>query len=314
MPGARAAIDLGSNSALLLVRDADGVVLCERSAVVGLGRGLGDGGRLDPHRVEAALATLADYADQAARHGVAPDAARVQATSALRRASDADGFLARALAVAGLRIEVISGPQEARRNRLGALSDRSLLPTAARRVAVVDIGGGSTEISVDDEGRDGPGASLEIGTVRLVDEALPDHAPWDDAATHRMTGRIAHALASLPALGRLDAVVAIAGTATTLATRDLGLSTWQPSRVHGHRLTRAALASLRDRWQGSTAAQRAADLPADPDRAGPVPAGILILDGILEHLGADHALVSVRDARWWLTGPGGELGPDGSRE
>lgn len=108
-----AAIDIGSNSLLLLVTDGEKVVHDE-ARVVGLGRGMGERGLFKPDRREAALAALGEYAQRAASLAVPPAEVRAVATSASRRALNATTLYKGVLRVTGLRVQVITGEEEAR--------------------------------------------------------------------------------------------------------------------------------------------------------------------------------------------------------
>jgi exopolyphosphatase/guanosine-5'-triphosphate,3'-diphosphate pyrophosphatase len=168
----RAAVDIGSNSVLLLVLAEDGTMLHDEARVVGLGKGLGDKGMFRPDRMDAALEALGDYATVAQELGVPPYDVSVAATSATRRALNARSFIERVHKETGLRVKVISGEEEARLTWRGAL--RALdLPSGP--VAVVDLGGGSTELVVGDGNLMGPRVSLELGSVRLTETFFGDN-------------------------------------------------------------------------------------------------------------------------------------------
>ncbi len=309
----RAAIDVGSHSAQLLVRDPSGPVLVDHARVTALARGMGEHGPLQPEAIARLLTVLSDFADVLRAHGLSPADTPAQATSALRRASNRRDVLARVADHTGFRLAVIDGTEEAARNAAGALSDRAILPGDASSILVVDIGGGSTELVLDTP-RGGWRHSLEIGSVRLVETCLPGDDHWTEAGEAAMARAVQAALSEVATPPRVDAVVAIAGTATTLATRLDGRTVHDPTVLHGRRLHVAELTALTDRWRGSTGAARRLDLPADPERAGPVPGGLTLLRAILSWCGQDAAIVSRRDARWWLTGAGTGLPSDGSRE
>ena len=122
---------------LLHVADDDGATLHDEARVVGLGKGLGDQGLFRPDRMDAAAATLADYADRARALGVLPQDILAVATSAARRALNARTFFARIDQETGIRVQIVSGAEEARLTWLGALGDLRL-PSGP--VAVLDLG------------------------------------------------------------------------------------------------------------------------------------------------------------------------------
>lgn len=272
----RAAIDIGSNSLLLIVQDEDGRTLHDEARVVGLGRGLGDRGLFRPDRLEAANAVLADYARIAEALGVPPGEIRAVATSATRRALNAATFIDQLRRQTGISVQIIDGPTEAGLTWLGAAQGLSLPPGL---LAVIDTGGGSTELVLGEDGLIASRRSLEIGTVRLTDELLDGGAgmirPVDLA---RLRARVEESFAALswPRLPR--ALVAVAGTATSLAAMELGLSAWDRDRVHGSRLSRAALRRWIDRLVQADPSERRLLAAVSPERADTLLAGAVILE------------------------------------
>ncbi|MCB9665634.1 MAG: Ppx/GppA family phosphatase [Alphaproteobacteria bacterium] len=295
-----AAIDLGSNSALLLVVDDAGTVIADEATVVGLGRGLGDGGTFAPDRAAAALDTLATYAATALRLGVPPDQVRAVATSASRRARDAPAFFARVTERTGLRFRIVSGDEEAALTFAGALQG-SPWAVGDAPVVVVDPGGGSTEVVAGRGLERGTGGSMEVGTVRLT-EAFLGTDVHDAAGVAPLVAAVRAELARLPPLPRPDVVIGVAGTVTTLATVRLGLPVWDADRVHGSLLERTWLRQTAQRLLPLDPAARRAAVPAAPQRADYLAAGALLLDEVLAHLDADALVVSVRGLRWALVG------------
>jgi exopolyphosphatase/guanosine-5'-triphosphate,3'-diphosphate pyrophosphatase len=292
----RASIDIGSNSLLLLVVDDAGKVVHDEQRVVGLGKGLGDRGVFRSDRMEAAGAVLADYARIAASHGVAPEAVRAVATSAARRALNAPTFFANQQKKTGLKIQIISGDDEARLTWQGGASGIELSPGP---VLLCDLGGGSTEIIVG-EGRDiYTRVSLEIGTVRLTDAFL-GYGQVDPASLSRMRAHVDSVVSALklPVLPR--SAVAVAGTATTFAALELGLTTYDGGRVHGSTLSVGALRTWMDKLLEAGPEARKALVGVSPDRADTLLAGAVILLRVLETTRRQAWKVSDRGLRWAL--------------
>jgi len=286
----RAAIDIGSNSLLLLVQDALGRTVCDELAIVGLGRGLGDGGHFEPARRAHAAEVLRRFVELAQRHGVAPSEVRAAATSAARRALDAPAFFAEIAAETGLEIEIISGPEEARLSFLGAGVGLELGDT---RVGMVDLGGGSTEVALGRSGVLAQRCSLELGSVRLTEAFLASHPDVVPAsALAHLDHHISRVVATLPQGLEPTCLVAVAGTATTLAAMDLGLDQWDRERVHGAALSLAALESWTTRLAGSTDQERRVLAAVSPTRAPYLLAGARVLAAICGALGRDHLLIS----------------------
>ena len=290
----RAAIDVGSNSILLLVTDDAGAVIHDEARVVGLGRGLPDKGVFKVDRMDAATAVLADYAATAALLGVPTSQIRAVATSASRRALNAGTFYAGIRKATGLVVEVITGEEEARLTWIGGL-DGIDLPTGP--VLLVDPGGGSTELIVGEGAHIRSRVSLEVGSVRLT-EAYLGFDVVDAASFAHMREAVDKALltAELPTPPR--SVVATAGTATTLAAMELGLTTYDGARVHGTLVTIAAVRKWIDRLLEAGPARRKELVAVSPDRADTLLAGATILWRVLEKARRQALRVSDRGLRF----------------
>ncbi len=292
----KASIDIGSNSLLLLVVDDAGKVVQEEARVVGLGKGLGDRGVFRPDRMEEAIRVLKEYAQFAQARGVPPESVRAVATSASRRALNATNFYAQVRTHTRLRVEVISGEEEARLTWLGG---KSGLEVPDGPVVLVDPGGGSTEVILGEGERILYRTSLEIGTVRLTEQCL-GYGVADTATLARARAVAAQVISSveLPAIPR--AAIAVAGTATTLAATELGLDRYDPARVHGSILSAGGLRRQIDLLLGATPDMRRQIVRASPDRADTVLAGAIILLQLLEQIRRQSFRISDRGLRYGL--------------
>lgn len=163
-----AAIDLGSNALRLVVVEADSASqirpLVSERAAVRLGKEIFQTGRLAPQSISAASDALRRFRELLDQHQV--DRYRAVATSAVREAENGTLLVERARRDAGIDLEVIEGIEEARLVRL-ALVGR--LDLRDKRALLVDLGGGSTEVSVIERGRLTSARSLPVGTVRLLE-------------------------------------------------------------------------------------------------------------------------------------------------
>lgn len=293
-----AAIDIGSNSVLLLVTDG-ARVLHDEARVVGLGRGLGERGVFRKDRMEATLELLAAYAETARGLGVEPGQVRAVATSASRRALNATTFYAEVRKRTGLAVRVIEGEEEARLTWLGGISGLELPPGP---VLLCDPGGGSTEIILGEGGHIRSKVSLEIGTVRLT-EAFLGYGQVDPAALARLRAEVDRVVSGL----RLDpmprAAVAVAGTATTLAAMELGLEHYDGARVHGSVLSAGALRRSIDALLAASPEARRRICRPSPERADTLLAGAIILLRILELAKRQSWKVSDRGLRYGLLSP-----------
>jgi exopolyphosphatase / guanosine-5'-triphosphate,3'-diphosphate pyrophosphatase len=263
--------------------------------VARLGQGLARGGVLAPEAMERALHAVRGYCDRAQALGAAR--VLVVATAAVRQARNRDAFLARLAGEAGVVARVASGAEEARLTLLGVAS---ALPPPAGAHVVLDIGGGSTELIVAGGAPPATAVSLTLGCVELVERFLrADPVDWAEyaACAAHVTGRLAAEAwpAVRPLAPRL--VVGTAGTVTTLAALDLGLTAYDAARVQGHRLTAGRIEALLHRLGGLPLAERAR-LPAlEPGRADLIIAGIAVVLGVLAGLELPDLLVSDRGLR-----------------
>lgn len=293
-----ATIDIGTNTTLLLVaRVADGRidVLDQRAEITRLGRGIGAGGRLLPQGIAATLEVLRSFAAVARQHD-----ARLAAigTEGLRRAPNADEFLGPAAAILGAPVEVIDGDREA------ALTYRATVESfpaeaVSGHLAVVDIGGGSTEIVLAEAGQVRFHTSLPLGSVRLTERHVR-HDPIASLERKAIEDDVAEALRPVPFPPQLPTLVGVAGTVTTLAAMALQMASYDADRVHGFRLTAEALDEQLLRLGQATQAQRERMVGLDPRRADVILAGGLILRGIAQRAGVASLRASDRGLRWGL--------------
>jgi exopolyphosphatase/guanosine-5'-triphosphate,3'-diphosphate pyrophosphatase len=292
-----ATIDIGTNSVLLLiaeVRGTDVQALLERATITRLGQGVDKSGVLAAEAIERTAQCLAAYAEEIARHGVSHTAA--VATSAMRDARDGDRFLERATAILGVAPEVISGKREAELTFEGALM--GLMERADERVAVFDVGGGSTEIIVGRGAVIEHAVSLDIGAVRLTERHIAGDPP-SAAQLAEVRATIRRALEAAPPIAGLP-IVGVAGTVTTLAAIVHDVVPYDPSRIHGASIGREELAHIVERLASMTLADRRALAALDPWRADVIVAGGLLVEAIADCAHARTLTVSDRGVRWGL--------------
>jgi exopolyphosphatase / guanosine-5'-triphosphate,3'-diphosphate pyrophosphatase len=291
-----AAIDIGTNSVLLLIADVSGgaaVPLVERATITRLGQGVDRSRRLAPEAIERTLACLERYAAEIREH--APDVVLAVGTSAMRDAEGGASFRERARDLLGVEPRVASGDEEAELTFLGALSGLQV----AGDVLVVDVGGGSTEIITGDVAS-GPRdkISLDIGSVRLTERHVRDDPP-SEADLERVRADVRAALEGVP-FRPSGLAVGVAGTVTTIAAFAKDIVPYDGARAHGAVLTRdevsAAVAEL-----ARLPVEQRRQLPAvDPKRADVIVAGAVLVDELLRFHGIESMIVSDRGVRWGL--------------
>ncbi|MBA4608158.1 Ppx/GppA family phosphatase [Aeromicrobium sp. Marseille-Q0843] len=287
-----AAIDCGTNSIRLLVAQVDGGTktdLLREMRVVRLGQGVDQSGTLAPEAVERTLEACREYGRVIEAMGV--DVVSFAATSAVRDADNATEFSDKVAEILGVRPRVLSGQEEARASFEGATGD-----IAEALTAVIDLGGGSTEV-VQGLGAPSFSHSFDLGSVRMTERFLftdPPSVGEVTACMSHLDAVLAPVLGSLPAS---DEIVGVAGTITTIAAHSLALPSYDSELIHQARIhvddVRAACGNL---MQMPVADRRA--LPyMHPGRADVIAGGALILDRVLEHLprNTDELVVSEQD-------------------
>lgn len=258
-----AVCDLGSNSTRLLVADVEhGMVtpVLRRSVVTRLAEGVEATGRLSEtatervHHVLAGYRTLIDGCGASAAIGVL--------TSAVRDAADGEAFAAAVRDRHGIAARTISGETEARLTYRGAVHGRD----PRRPTAVIDVGGGSTEIVVGAGGEPRAHASVQVGVVRHAERHLDDDPPTPAQLAALRADAAAAFAASMTAGAPAERGIAVAGTPTQAAAM-LGTPV----------LSAAALEDLLARLGTLALARRREVARLDPARAPTIVAGIAIL-------------------------------------
>jgi exopolyphosphatase/guanosine-5'-triphosphate,3'-diphosphate pyrophosphatase len=165
-------------------------------------------------------------------------------------------------------------------------------------VLLVDLGGGSTELVLGIDGVDALRAhSMDIGSVRMTERHLisdPPAAAEIAAAEDDIRAAIDGARASVP-LREANAIVAVAGTVTTVAAIALELTEYDAAKIHGSRIPAAAVSSVTEQLLGMNHEQRAAIRVIHPGRVDVIAAGALVLRTVLAEVGADELIVSEHD-------------------
>lgn len=296
-----AIIDLGTNTArLMILRYAVGGpferVLHVRERVR-IGEGMGASNALAPAPVARAVAALRRFKARC-------DEARVDhvvavATSAVRESSNRDAFLALVRKEVGLALSVLSGEDEARAGFLGAVNALPL-----ENGSVLDLGGGSVQLT-EVRGRNmGRAASLPLGAVRLSEMFLPSDPPRRDEIGALET-YVQKAVGGLPWHGasRGAVVAGIGGTVRALARLDRREKGWPLDRLHGYELRLSALDEAVARLASLPLAERQALPGLRKERADIIVAGGLTVRHILRAGGYDRLWVSADGLREGLFYP-----------
>ncbi|MDB5094330.1 MAG: Ppx/GppA phosphatase [Candidatus Eremiobacteraeota bacterium] len=308
-PVIRALVSIGTNSTRLLVLDGD-LRIAGESRGTRIGTGIGMTGSIDAAAAERTLAAVEDYVAVSRRRGATViDAV---ATSALRRASDGAAFGAEVGRRTGIAPRVLSGEEEATYSFLGATAALS----GEDPLAVLDVGGGSSELAVDrpkharEHGSVQRTLSLEIGAVRLSERhpALLGARALTEAERGILeTDARADAGAVLAPFARIRGfagLIAVGGTAFTAAAMLTG------GMHDGARMTRADCRRLVVRLLGRDLDARKRLAHIRPQRADILPAGLILLDEACRLLDVDAFTVSEADLLLgYLTSPAFRAAP-----
>jgi len=289
-----AVIDIGTNTLLLLIVDEQLRRIVDLCRFGRLGKGLDASGRLADEAIAKSLDICREYREVMTEHEVARP--HVIGTQALREAANARDFVGPAEEILGAPIETIDGSREA---QLAYLSVARTFPElAGTSFLVVDVGGGSTELITANADGVASAVSVPIGAVRLTERYLESDPPVIGEAL-RLDDKIDRELAKLELPAGVP-VIGTAGTATTLAAFSLGLTTYDPDKVTGHRLTIEEVDQIRQRLFAASTAERKAMPGIEPQRADVIAAGVAIYHRVMHRIGAPALITCDRGIRWGL--------------
>jgi exopolyphosphatase / guanosine-5'-triphosphate,3'-diphosphate pyrophosphatase len=266
-----ACIDIGSNTTRLLVADAGNGNLRElvaQRAFTRIGKSLDAGGAIPAEKIAETAEVVATQAKVA--RDVGAERIVTVATAAIRNAPNRDDLLEAVRHVDGISLEVLTGEEEARLSFVGAT--RTLLTPAEGTIAVIDVGGGSSEIAIGEpDGAMAWSASFRIGSGFLADAYLRSDPP-SIAELEKVRRHVAGTFEGLePPPAR--AAVAVGGTATSLR-RLLGAELSHETLERGIRVLSVTPID-----------EVAARFELDPERIRLLPAGILVLSAMSDLLG-----------------------------
>ena len=292
-----ASIDIGTNTILLLIAEVvQGGLrpLVEKEMIVRLGEGVHQNGVLLEGAMERGLQTLTQCLKECQEMGVQ----RIFAagTSALREAKNAGDFLKRAEEKLALPIEIISGEEEAQLSFLAVATD---LGGLEKTILVVDVGGGSTEFVLGKGDQISHWVSLPVGSVRFTEQFLLSD-PVRQAEWVNMENEIVKGLGKVPPPQKPFTMVAVGGTATTLASVELGLEHFVYEKIHHFILGRKTLKSQLELYRSRTLRERKQIPGLFPSRADVILAGGAILYFAMEKFRVPSVLISCHGVRYGL--------------
>jgi exopolyphosphatase/guanosine-5'-triphosphate,3'-diphosphate pyrophosphatase len=285
-----AAIDIGTNSIHMIVvkvrPDLSFEVIDREKDMVRLGAGGLDGRSLTPAAMQAARQTLAKFRRLADSHKV--DEIVAAATSATREADNGGDFIADVARETGIQIRVIAGPEEARLIHLAAGYG---IDVGAGTAVVVDIGGGSVEVTLGSATALTLGRSFKTGVIRLTERFVKSD-PLSDRDERRLVKHLNREMGAYldeVAARGFDRVIGTSGTILSLGA--LASSDGDPGRtedLRNRRVAAKALHKLRKRLTSVSLEERLAIPGLDPRRADLSVAGSVLFDTIVRRLGVEE--------------------------
>tara|TARA_B100001964_G_scaffold244023_1_gene323923 strand:- start:34 stop:936 length:903 start_codon:yes stop_codon:yes gene_type:complete len=292
----KASIDLGTNTCLMLIAEVESgyvkKVLGDYANIVRLGGGVDKTGCLQSVAIERTLVCLNEYKGTISEAEISPDNVICVATSQARDAENGKEFFAGVEAENGFRFKVLSGRDEARMSFIG-----SLLPgMEPSNHAVVDIGGGSTEFVTAKDGR-----SIDLGSVRFTERYLKSDPVTDkefSVCLNEIDNKLKDLVDWRNSIRLGMQMLAVAGTATTLASWHLRLSEFDAAEVEKVQLTSGNLLQMVNDLKRMTVRERCDQVGIDPKRADVLLAGAMILWRTMEKLDFPNCRISSRGLRY----------------
>lgn len=289
-----AAIDCGTNSIRLLIADIDGSNMREvyrAMEIVRLGQGVDKNKAFHPDAIERTLKASRDFAVEIAKAGV--ERVRFCATSATRDASNRDLFIDGIKAILGVAPEVITGQQEAELSFIGATYQLNQIGSP---YLVVDIGGGSTEFVYGSSSVEAA-VSENIGCVRMSERHFTSAPPDKSqiAAAIIDIDKAINSAADRVPIKSAKSLIAVAGTATTVAASALGLETYDRDSIHLARISASDCHSASQTFLSLNKDQIAKLGYMHPGRIDVIAAGSLVLSRIISLTAVEEFIASESD-------------------
>ncbi len=300
-----AAIDCGTNSIRLLIADiSDGNFkeVVREMEIVRLGQGVDVNKAFHPDAIARTLSAVEKYARQIKGNNV--EKIRFCATSASRDATNRDLFIDGVRDILGVEVEVISGEEEAALSFAGATKE---LSQSDAPFLVVDIGGGSTEFVIGSTKVESA-KSVNIGCVRMSERHFTQQPPTSTqlhAAISDIDQAIALAARDVP-ITTAKTLVAVAGTATTIAAAALELESYDRYAIHLARISADKVFQVAAKLQSLNRDEIAMLGYMHPGRVDVITAGALVLSRVMAATGASEFVASESDIldgmAWKLAG------------
>lgn len=293
-----ATIDVGSNSVLINIAERDDKgelrTLDDRSSITRLGEGLKETGLFKKEAMDRTIAALKDFIELARSYNVKETAAI--GTMALRESRNAQEFIERVEKELDLKIEVISGEEEARLSHLAVVTGLGLKD---ENVVIFDIGGGSTEFIFSRGFEILKKFSVNLGALILTNEFLKSDPPKREELDELLT-YLNENIRRIEFPEKTDKAVGMGGNVTSMTAVKFKLAKYDPDIVQGAVLELSEVERQMDLYLAKTVEERKSIVGLHPKRADTILAGAVMLRSIMKKLGKDSILVSDRGIRHGL--------------
>ncbi len=289
-----AVIDCGTNSIRLLIAEISGSNFKEvirTMEIVRLGQGVDENKAFNPDAINRTLSAVKSFKEIIDKNKV--DKIRFCATSATRDASNRNIFIDGVRDILNVQVEVIPGEEEAALSFTGATYQ---LDQGSGPFLVVDIGGGSTEFVYGDK-KVISAKSVNIGCVRMSERHLTNQPPTMDQIASAIVDidiAITQAAVSVP-INSAKSLIAVAGTATTVAAAALNLSTDDRDLIHLSKISADKVHKVAQMFQSMSKSKISALPYMHEGRVDVITAGSLVLSRVMAATGAVEFVASESD-------------------
>lgn len=293
-------IDIGTNTALLLIADLDPasnriLPVLHRQTIVRLGKNVDEQKIIDHTAMQRLIQCMLDF--KALSKEYEAQSIVAAGTSALRDAKNRMEIIDEIVMASGIVIKTLSGEEEAAMTFAGAVAGMEDMP---ERFTVIDIGGGSTEITMGNSADIEQSISLNIGSVRLTERFFTGQPPSDaefleakEEINKMFTGNLE------PFFSGREQIFGVAGTLTTIAKVVSGQEEFDPAKIHNYPLRYEQVRQLLEELKSLTVDQ-IINKGIPEGRADVITMGTLILHQFMRLLGVTDLRVSIQGLRYGL--------------
>lgn len=298
----KAAIDIGTNSVLLLVAELEEnriLPLAEKQSIPRLGKGVDRDKNLNPASQQRVTDVLKEYRNYLMKnYPECGSSTTVTATSAVRDASNRKDFLKKVFMETGWKVRILSGEEEAQITFNGALAVLKEKPEINN--IILDIGGGSTEIAYGEDELLKFHTSIDMGSVRFSERFLTSNPP-SVKQIRECENEIDRLLKRETIPDDDFRIVGVAGTVTSVAAIDAGFTSYKPEKINGYRLSKYRIEEFIKEFSEISSEKIEINYPHFlKGRGDVILAGLLILQRFLAWRGKEYIVVSTGGIRHGL--------------